>query len=236
MERNKNPEQNNNKTDKLTRKQERFIEEILSGKSQADAYRSVYNYAHMKDNSIHTAASLLLRVPKVAKRMNELRRAGALKVNVTAEKIISEMAAIAFNDIRNYLKYKTEKTKVATDEDSGEAILDYQTLVDLINSDEVDTRAIQEVSVTPTGGFKFKLYPKDTALIELAKIMGMYEKNNSSVIKLTGDSENPVQLQTSSNDERVKNAIRELYGVDHIPDDAGETKKDVDKNKTAKTE
>jgi phage terminase small subunit len=57
----------------LTAKQEQFVQNIIQGMSQADAYRSAYDTKRMSDNAIYREASLLLNNPKVAQRLEELR-------------------------------------------------------------------------------------------------------------------------------------------------------------------
>lgn len=56
----------------LTAKQEQFVQNIISGMSQADAYRSAYNAKGMSDNAIYREASLLMSHPKVSQRMAQL--------------------------------------------------------------------------------------------------------------------------------------------------------------------
>jgi phage terminase small subunit len=57
----------------LTPKQEKFVQGIIEGKSQADAYRSAYNAKKMTDKTIHEAASKLMADSKIATRVQELR-------------------------------------------------------------------------------------------------------------------------------------------------------------------
>lgn len=56
----------------LTPKQERFIQNIVSGMSQREAYKEAYDAENMKDETIDTEACLLFNSPKVAKRYQEL--------------------------------------------------------------------------------------------------------------------------------------------------------------------
>lgn len=56
----------------LTEKQEAFVQNIIQGMSQADAYRSAYNAKKMSDNAIYREASLLMVNPKVTQRLSEL--------------------------------------------------------------------------------------------------------------------------------------------------------------------
>lgn len=57
----------------LTAKQEVFVQKIIEGMSQADAYRSAYSCKNMSDNSIYVNASKLVADTKVAQRIRELR-------------------------------------------------------------------------------------------------------------------------------------------------------------------
>lgn len=57
----------------LTGKQEAFCQAIVSGCSQADAYRTAYNAAKMKPETIQRCAHELMRDPKVSARVDELR-------------------------------------------------------------------------------------------------------------------------------------------------------------------
>lgn len=57
----------------LTAKQELFVQKIIEGMSQADAYRSAYSCKNMTDNSIYVNASKLVADAKVAQRLKELR-------------------------------------------------------------------------------------------------------------------------------------------------------------------
>lgn len=57
----------------LTLKQEKFVEELIKGKSQRVAYRSAYNAKSLSDNGADVAACKLLKTPKVKLRYEELR-------------------------------------------------------------------------------------------------------------------------------------------------------------------
>ena len=57
----------------LTAKQEAFVQNILQGMSQADAYRSAYPNQRMSDKTVWETASKLMANPKVITRLTELR-------------------------------------------------------------------------------------------------------------------------------------------------------------------
>ena len=57
----------------LTAKQEKFVQGIIEGMSQADAYRSAYSTKRMADKTVWENASRLMADSKVAARVQELR-------------------------------------------------------------------------------------------------------------------------------------------------------------------
>jgi phage terminase small subunit len=69
----------------LTAKQEKFVQNILEGMSQADAYRSAYPNQRMSDKSVWETASKLMNNPKVVSRLKELRDKLASESIMTAQ-------------------------------------------------------------------------------------------------------------------------------------------------------
>lgn len=57
----------------LTAKQEKFVQGIIEGMSQADAYRSAYSCKRMADKTVWENASRLMADSKVKARVQELR-------------------------------------------------------------------------------------------------------------------------------------------------------------------
>jgi len=163
---------------KLTLKQEKFVQELIKGKSQRNAYKAAYNAKRMSNNSIDREASILLKNPKVSQRYNELKskviKKAEDKAIITAEEIIKEITSIAKDDISNYLDFRTERVVVDHD-DEGRPITGYRTIVDLKDSKDIETKNISEVSIGGNGTFKFKMYCRDTALYKLAEIFGLNE-------------------------------------------------------------
>ena len=58
---------------KLTQKQEKFVQALISGKSQREAYKEAYNAANMKDTTVDKRACELLKNGKVAGRYEALK-------------------------------------------------------------------------------------------------------------------------------------------------------------------
>jgi len=191
--------------EKLTIKQEKYVQGLFAGLSQREAYKQAgYNIKNYTDESIDVEACKLANNTKVVQRLEGLKDELKERNMVTADKVISEFAHIAFDDISNYLDYRTEKTVVGYDE-SGSPITEYRTIVDLKDSKTIDTRNISEVSTGPNGTFKFKQYCKDNALLQLAKIMGlMTEKVDLKSSNLNLNTE--VSGETDA--DRIKSLVK----------------------------
>lgn len=95
----------------MTEKQEAFVQNIVKGMSQIDAYKNAYNAEKMSDNAISREACLLLKTPKIAQRHAEL---GAKTVKET---ILTAQERMEFlSDIVN----EKEKEKKAISIEDGE--------------------------------------------------------------------------------------------------------------------
>ena len=64
---------------KLTVRQEGFVNDVVSGMNQSDAYRRNYNTGNMKDKTIHENACRLMVDSKVKARLDELKEKHAEK-------------------------------------------------------------------------------------------------------------------------------------------------------------
>jgi phage terminase small subunit len=101
----------------LTPKQEKFCQGIVSGLSQADAYRDAYNCENMSDEVIWKEASNLMKDRKVSVRIEELRKEITQEIKFTIEDALRE-----FNEAQENLrlqnnwvgfgKITTEKAKL----------------------------------------------------------------------------------------------------------------------------
>ena len=84
----------------LTPKQEVFVQGIIKGLSQADAYREAYNTKRMTDKTIHEAASRLVADSKVSARIKELREQMDKETIMSAQKRLEWLTeVIADKDI-----------------------------------------------------------------------------------------------------------------------------------------
>lgn len=88
----------------LTPKQEKFIQGVVSGLSQREAYKQAYNTTRMKDNSIDIQASKLFKDPKITLRYQELINEFKEKAIYSREEMANDLIWIkekAREDINN---------------------------------------------------------------------------------------------------------------------------------------
>lgn len=89
---------------KLSNQQEKFVQEIVKGKSQYDAYQIAYpTSTKWERNSVDSKASQLMSDAKIMQRLEELRKPIIAKCQKTAEDLIRELDEIkgaAFNDLQ----------------------------------------------------------------------------------------------------------------------------------------
>lgn len=96
----------------LTAKQEKFVQCIIEGMSQADAYRSAYSAKRMSDKTIHEAASRLLKDSKIAARLTELRDKMMTPAIMTAQERLEYLTRVI----------KGEELEQTYDWDNGERV------------------------------------------------------------------------------------------------------------------
>lgn len=80
---------------KITAKQQAFLNGVLEGKSQRDAYRAAYNCKRMSDKTIDEEACRLMSAPKVAARYAELMDKAASAAVATAQEVLENLTSIA---------------------------------------------------------------------------------------------------------------------------------------------
>lgn len=89
----------------LTYQQHRFVDLFLKGKRQGLAYAEAYNIDGEEDEGYSTAAtsaSKLLKNPKIMAHIDKVLTRRYKRVNLTAERVLSEIMNIAFVDVRQF--------------------------------------------------------------------------------------------------------------------------------------
>ena len=142
--------------EKLSPKQKRFCEEYLI---DLNGTQSAIRAGYSKKTARKIASENLTKLD-IQEEIQRLMNIRSERTEITTDKVLKELADIAFDDIKNYLNFKMNE--------EGQ--------IDLMikDSDTINTKNISEISLGKDGQFKFKLYCKDTALVNVGKHLGMF--------------------------------------------------------------
>ena len=100
----------------LTAKQEKFIQNIVAGMTQRQAYKDAYDAEDMLDATIDTEACLLFQNQKVAERYRELLKRledEAIMSALDKRRMLKEMAEDTGNSVLERLKAIDVDNKMA---------------------------------------------------------------------------------------------------------------------------
>lgn len=197
---------------KLTDNQEKYVQELIKGKSQREAYRTAYPKSiKWAGNAIDVNASKLFNSTNVSLRYNEIHdrliKESEDECIVSAKEVIRELKKIGFADIKDFLSFKTAKTVVDHDKETGKPIIDYTQIIDMLDSGQVDGKVIQEVSISARGVFTFKLYDKMAALDKLGKHLGMF----TDKLDVKGNVNNPFEGLTT---DQLLKLVGDVYDLE----------------------
>lgn len=92
----------------LTIKQEKFVQNIVKGMSQREAYKSSYNAKNMKDDTIDNKACNLFKQDKIRARYEELLKRIEDKAIMTAEERQIWLSKVVKGDIKITREYDNE--------------------------------------------------------------------------------------------------------------------------------
>lgn len=92
----------------LTIKQEKFVQNIVKGMSQREAYKSSYNAKNMKDDTIDNKACNLFKQDKIRARYEELLKKIEDKAIMTAEERQIWLSKVVKGDIKITREYDDE--------------------------------------------------------------------------------------------------------------------------------
>ena len=163
---------------KLTPKQERFCQEIVKGKSQADAYRAAFNAKKMLDDTIYSRASELRADRKIAGRIQEIQGPLLAKVRVTREEWLEKMQAFFYSDVRKMFDQFGNPIELPQLGDNEAAMVEgFEFCEDYTKVKKADG----DTDAVPTGYTKkYKLTPKLKAMLEFGKVMGWYDDDEQT--------------------------------------------------------
>lgn len=143
--------------DALEPRHQRFVDELLVNPNASRAYTCAFQ---TEGKAATSGASRLLTNANVVQALAEKRALLAARTEVTAERVLREMAKVAFSTMRTFATWGPD----------GVTLTDDSTL-----SDD-DARCVLEVGETKTkdgGSLRIKLHDKMGALKELAELIGI---------------------------------------------------------------
>lgn len=149
----------------LTDKQAAFITAFVETNNATEAYRRAYSTKNMKEATINREAHELLKTPKIAARIAELKKGVFDAAKLTIERIVEEYMRIAFLDPGKL--YRSDGSLVPMhelDEDTRRAVA----AIDVIEMAGKGGEDDAPVVVTK----KMKLVDKLGALNDLTRYMG----------------------------------------------------------------
>lgn len=141
----------------MTEKQKIFANEYLIDLNATRAYRVAYPSVK-KDETAAAAATRMLRNVKVAAYIQERMRERQKRTEITQDRVLQELAAIAFAKATDYAEVE-----------NGQVIIK-----DTVNLDEQQVKAIAGIKEGKYG-IELKLNDKEKALELLGRHLGMFK-------------------------------------------------------------
>ena len=141
----------------MTEKQKIFADEYLIDLNATRAYRKAYPSVK-RDETAAQAGSRMLRNVKVAAYIQERMQERQKRTEITQDRVLQELAAIAFAKATDYAEVKDECVKVK-------------------DTKELDEQQIRAIAGIKEGkfGIEVKLNDKEKALELLGRHLGMFK-------------------------------------------------------------
>lgn len=149
---------------KLTAKQRRFVDEYLV---DLNATQAAIRAGYSPDTA-NVIGSENLAKPYIQQRIQKQMDERAARTGITQDKVIEELAKIAFSDICNYLKVENNR-------------------VEIFDTDSIQKEVLSAIAEIKQGnyGLSIKLYDKLKALELLGRHLGMFKDK----LEITGQVE-----------------------------------------------
>lgn len=157
----------------VTDKQRAFVDEYLIDLNATRAYKAVYKSCK-KDETARVNSSRLLTNANVAAYLSERQRELQQRTEITQDKVVRELAAIAFADIADYVQVKE---------------YDDLSMVEITPTSEIPESKRAAIASIKQGnnGIELKLHNKLDALDKLGRHLGMFKGDNAGSDELADD-------------------------------------------------
>ncbi|MGH1414848.1 MAG: terminase small subunit [Pelagimonas sp.] len=178
-------------TKKLTEKQECFVEQYLIDLNATQAaIRAGYS-----ERTAEQQGSRLLGNVKVAKEIAKAKAARSERTEITQDRVLEELARIAFSDLRRVLSNRGALIDVHDwDDDTAGAISSVEVVTKLGGEVDEDGNPIVDHV------HKLKVWDKNAALEKLGKHLGMFKDR----VQLSGDPDQPIKTEVVGGREKIE--------------------------------
>ena len=162
----------------LTNKQEKYVQELIKGKTQREAYKIAYPVSKKwKLSAVDTQASILISNSKVLERYNSLKEIisnkAINKAALTKEMIINELMAVGFANGTDFINI-VEKSYF---DDKGKE--KFYKSVEIKPTETLSEEKKKAIAGIKQGvsGIELKTYNKTDALKLLGETLGIFKQN-----------------------------------------------------------
>lgn len=190
----------------VNKRQRQFCEEYLIDLNATQAaIRAGY-----KEKYAHTNAPKLLQNTTIKSKIDELMAARARRTEITQDRVLKELAIIAFSNAADYAAVVEREAFIEAEDGEKIKLLDedgnpvmYRTVEPVLTQDLTEDQK-RALSVIKKGrdGFEVKPYDKVRALELLGKHLGMFKDQ----VEVSGEVNNPMAGLTT---EELKKLIED---------------------------
>lgn len=177
----------------LTPKQRAFVREYLIDLNATQAaLRAGYSA-----KTAYSQGERLLKHVEVDRAISAAMKMRSDRTEITADRVLKELAKIGFSDIRKAVKWHSALVTEEDNPDGGDIAVIKRIVtnqVEIIASEDIDDEtaaAISEISQSTSGGLKIKFHDKRAALVDIGKHIGMFVERHehSGNVNLTFSSD-----------------------------------------------
>lgn len=149
----------------MTPRRRRFVDEYLIDLNATQAaIRAGYS-----EQTAYAIGHELLKKPEIASEIDRRRSELALSTNITNERVLKELAVIAFSDVGEVLDFSGDSPRLKAPADITESARRSIASVKVKRYMEGHGEDAKEVEVT-----EFRFWSKDAALDKIGKHLGMF--------------------------------------------------------------
>ena len=160
----------------MTPKQQRFVAEYLI---DLNGTQAAIRAGYSPRTAVKIGSENLLK-PDIAREIQRAMDERSARTGVTAERVLREIAAIAFFDLRNAFNRDGSLRPISDMDDDTAAVVASLDIIELLDGDGMPTGRLK----------KIRFADKLGALTLLARHLGMLNDK----LTLKGDAENPLTL------------------------------------------